>query len=78
MGEGERDETKQIVKTMDDTTKTLLTKQFLTRYKRVSRRNLSWDVTIKRTRRIGPRNRCTRKDKKVEVCSGNLLSWEKN
>ena len=50
MGEGERDETKQIVKTMDDTTKNLLTKQFLTRYKRVSRRNLSWDVTIKQTR----------------------------
>ena len=36
-------------------------RSFLARYERVSRRNLPQNVTIKRTRQIGPRNKCTKK-----------------
>ena len=48
---------------------------FLTRYERVSRRNLPRNVTIKRTRQIGPRNRSTKKAQKGGSILGELAKW---
>ena len=48
---------------------------FLARYERVSRQNLPRNVTIKQTRRIGPKNRCTRKAQKGGNVLGELAKW---
>ena len=47
----------------------------LARYERVSRRNLPRNLTIKRTRRIGPKNRRTRKAQKGGSVLGELAKW---
>ena len=48
---------------------------FLARYERVSRRNLPHNVTIKRTRQIGRKNRRTRKARKGGSVLGELAKW---
>ena len=47
----------------------------LARCERVSRRNLPRNVTTKRTRRIGPRNRRTRKAQKGGSMLRELAKW---
>ena len=44
---------------------------FLARYERVSRQNFPRNVTIKQTRRIGPRNKRTKKAQKGGSLNGN-------
>ena len=48
---------------------------FLARYERISRQNLPRNVTIKWTRRIGPRNRFTRKAQKGISMLAKLPKW---
>ena len=72
MREGEGHETKHIAKTTYGTTKNSLTKRTIARSKV---RNLPQDITIKRTRRIGPRNRRTKKDQKGGSIPGELAKW---
>ena len=48
---------------------------FLARYDRVSRRNLPRNVTIKRTRWIGPRSRCTKKAQQGGSILRELAKW---
>ena len=48
---------------------------FLTRYERVSRRNLPWNITIKQTGRIGLRNRRIKKAQKGGSLFGELVKW---
>ena len=48
---------------------------FLVRYERVSRQNLPWNITIKRIRRIGPRNRRKRKARKRGSLLRELAKW---
>ena len=45
---------------------------FLAKYERVSRRNLPRNVTITQIKRIGPRNKRTRKAQKVGSMLGQL------
>ena len=48
---------------------------FLAKQERVSGRNLPRDVTIKRTRQIGPRNRWTKRAQKGGSMLGELANW---
>ena len=50
-------------------------KLLLVRYERENRQNLPRNVTIKRTRRIGPRNRRTKKAQKSGSLFGELAKW---
>ena len=51
---------------------------FLAKYERVSRRNLPRNVTITQTKRIGPRNKRTRKAQKGGSMLGQLAKWEQS
>ena len=51
---------------------------FVARYKRVSQKNLLWNVTIRRNRTIGPRRQRKRKTQKGAGLLGNVLSLGKN
>ena len=48
---------------------------FLAMYETVSRQNFPWIVKIKQTRRIGPRNKCTKKAQKGGSLNGNIAKW---
>ena len=75
--EGEDDERKNIAKRGVTPKRVRLPNRqsSLARYDRVNRGNLPRNVTTTRTKKIGPKNKCTRKVQKGGSMLGQIAKW---